>query len=66
MLGNREGVRSRGLLGEDAHFVDEVGDELAPPHFEYLHGLSRGPEGGASAHRVAGGPVAVDQVTSSS
>jgi hypothetical protein len=63
---DREVVGSRGLFGEDAHFVDEVGDELASSYVEYLYWLSRSFEGGAFANSVAGGAVSVDQVPSSS
>jgi hypothetical protein len=65
MLGHGEIVGPRGLLCEDAHLVDKVGDELAPPYFEYLYWLSGGLQGRALAHTVAGGPVAVYQVPSS-
>ena len=61
MLGNGEVVRSGGSLGEDAHLVDEVGDELAAPDLEYLHGLSRSLERGAVPHRVTRWPVAIYQ-----
>ena len=66
MLGNRKIVWSCGFFGQDAHFVDEVGDELASSCFEYLDGLSRRFQGRTIAHGVAGGAVAVDQVSSSS
>ena len=66
MLGHGEIVGSCGLLCEDAYFVDEVGDELAPSDFEYLDWLSGSLEGRALSHPVACRPVAVDHVPSSS
>ena len=66
MFRHREIVGSCRLLCEDAHLVDEVGDELAPPDFQYPYGLARGLQGRLFAYCVAGGPVAVDQVPSSS
>jgi hypothetical protein len=66
MLGHGEVVGSCGLPCEHAHLVDEVGDELAPPDFEYLHGLSGSLQGGALPYPVARGSIAVDQVPSSS
>jgi hypothetical protein len=65
MLRDREVVGSRWLLCEDAYFVDEVGDELAPPDFEYLDRLSGSLEGRALTNLVARGPVTIDQVPSS-
>ena len=61
MLRDGEIVGTSRPLGEHAHLVDEVGDELAPPDLEYLHGLSRGLQGGAIPHLVARRSVAVDQ-----
>ena len=66
MLGYGEVVGAGGSFGEDAYFVDEVGDELAPPYVEYLDGLSCGLQGRALPQLVAGWPVSVDQVPSSS
>src|SRR5918993_1496102 len=51
MLRHREVVGPRGLLCEDAYFVDEVGDELAPPDVEYLDRLSGSLEGRAVRSR---------------
>jgi hypothetical protein len=61
VLGHGEVVGTGRSLGEHAHLVDEVGNELAPPDLEYLDGLPRRLEGGAVAHLVAGRTVAVDQ-----
>jgi hypothetical protein len=65
VFGNGEVIRACGFFGQDAYFVDVVGDELAPSCFEYLDGLSRGFQGRVVTHGVAGGAVAVDQVPSS-
>ncbi len=40
MLRHRKIVGSCWLLCEDAHLVDEGGDELAPPDVEYLYRLT--------------------------
>jgi hypothetical protein len=61
MFGHREIVWAGRSLGEHAHLVDEVGDELAPADLEYLDGLPGGLQGGAVSHRVARRTVAVDQ-----
>ena len=66
MLGHGEVVGAGGSFSEDAYFVDEVGDELAPSYVEYLDGLSRGLQGRVLPQLVAGRAVAVDQVPSSS
>ena len=65
MLGYRKIVWSCRLFCEHTYLVDEVGDELAPPDVEYLDRLS-GSSGRALPDCVARGPVAVDQVPSSS
>jgi hypothetical protein len=61
VLGHRQIVGTGGSLGEDAHLVDEVGDELAATDLEYLHWLSRCLERGAVAYRVARRTVAIYQ-----
>ena len=66
MLWHRETVGASGLLCEDAHFVHEIGDELATSDVEYLDRLPGSSKGRALAYPVAWGPVAVDQVPSSS
>src|SRR5215203_481057 len=66
MFRHGEIVGSCWFLCEDAYFVDEVGDELAPSDLEYLDGLSGSLEGCALSYCVACRPVAIDQVSSSS
>ncbi len=66
MLGNGEVVGAGWSLGEHAHLVDEVGDELTPPDLEYLDGLSCSFQGGAFPRLVARRTVAVDQYPASS
>ena len=66
MFRHREIVGSCRLLCEDAHLVDKVGDELASSDVEYFDWLSGGSQGRALSYLVARGPVAVDQVPSSS
>lgn len=61
MLGDGQVIRAGRPLGEHAHLVDEVGDELAPPELEYLHGLPRGFERCAVPDPVARRTVAVYQ-----
>jgi hypothetical protein len=61
MLWHGEVVRSSGSVGEDAHLVDEVRDELAAADLEYLHGLAGGLECGATADLIARRTVAVNQ-----
>jgi geranylgeranyl reductase family protein len=63
VLRDGEVVGAGRVLGEHAHFVDEVGDELAPPDLEYLDGLPRGLQGGAAPDLVARRTVAIDQRT---
>jgi hypothetical protein len=65
MLGDGEVIGTGRLLGEHAHLVDEVGDELTSPDLEYLDGLSRGLQDGAVPHPVARRTVAVDQALAS-
>jgi hypothetical protein len=65
MLWHGEVVRSSGSLGEDAHLVDEVRDELAAADLEYLHGLTGGLECGATADLIARRTVAVNQAPTS-
>ena len=62
MFRHREIVGSCWLLCEDAHLVDEVGYELAPPDVEYFDWLSGSSQGRALTNLVARGPVAVDHV----
>ena len=66
MFRHGEIVGSCWFLCEDAYFVDEVGDELAPSHLEYLDRLSGGLESRTPSYLVTRWPVAVDQVPSSS
>ena len=61
MLRDREVIRAGWSLGEHAQLVDEIGDELAPQHLEYLDGLPRGLQGGALSSPVARRTVAIDQ-----
>ena len=61
MLRHREVIGASGPLGEHAHLVDEVGDELAPPDLKYLDGLSRGLQGGMLPHLVACRTITVNQ-----
>jgi hypothetical protein len=61
VLRDREVIGAGWPLGEYAYLVDEVWDELAPPHLEYLDGLSRGLQGGALPYLVARRTVAIDQ-----
>ncbi len=65
VLGDRKVVRAGRTLGEDAHLVDEVRDELAAPNFQYLDGLPRGLQGGVAPDLVASRTVAVNQGTAS-
>jgi hypothetical protein len=59
MFGDGEVVGTGGSLGEHAHLVDEVRDELAPAYMEYLDGLTRGLEGCPVPHLVAGRAIAI-------
>jgi hypothetical protein len=61
VLGDRQIVWTGRSLGEDAHFVDEIGHELAAPDLEYLNGLPRGLERGPVADGVARRPVSIYQ-----